>query len=753
MPSQKIVRQIASELSLSPKQVDATLALFGAGNTLPFIARYRKEATGGLDEVQLRDVRDRGTYLVELDARREAILGSIEDQGKLTAELRARIVGAETKQGLEDLYLPYKPKRRTRATIARERGLEPLADAIWSGGLDDAGAERAAPAYVDAETGVESADAALQGARDILAERVADDADLRGWVRDRTRAEGVVVSRILKGKGDDPAAARFRDYFEFSQKAGDIPSHRMLAIRRGEAEEVLTWAVEAPAAELVAEVTRRVVADRPAREQLARVAEDAYRRLLSASIQTELRLELKERADADAIEIFGRNLDQLLLGAPAGERAVLGLDPGFRTGVKAAVVSRTGAVLDTATLYLHQEERFAAGLRALIETHRPELLAIGNGTASRETEQAARKVVSALPRDGGAPAPRLVLVNESGASVYSASDVARDELPDLDVSLRGAVSIARRLQDPLAELVKIDPKSIGVGQYQHDVDQPRLRNRLDETVTVCVNRVGVELNTASPSLLSYVAGLGPTLARNIVAARDAAGGLRSRKQLLGVPRLGPKAFEQAAGFLRLRAGDHPLDRTAVHPERYALVERMAKDLGLPLEELVENEAAVARIDIGRYVADDVGRPTLTDILDELRRPGRDPRDTFEAPAFREDVTELKDLKEGMRLEGVVTNVVAFGAFVDVGVHQDGLVHVSQLADRFVKDPADVVGVGQKVQVTVLSVDLARNRIGLSMRDAKGAKGGQDAKGAKGGQDAKTAKAARGTIAPNGIRFS
>ena len=770
MPSQKIVQQIASELSLAPARVQATLALFEEGNTLPFIARYRKEATGGLDEVQLRDVRDRGEYLVGLDERRGAILASIEEQGKLTDELRDRILAADTKQALEDLYLPYKPKRRTRATIAREKGLEPLADAIHDGALDDAGAERAAAGYVGSPEAVEAgkavatAEEALQGARDILAERVADDAGVRGWVRDRTRAAGVVACRVLKGKEGDEAAARFRDYFEFSQKASEIPSHRMLAIRRGEDEGVLTWAVEAPVDELVAGVTARVVGDRPARRQLGLVAADAYRRLLSTSIQTELRLELKERADAEAIEIFGRNLEQLLLAAPAGERAVLGLDPGFRTGVKAAVVSRTGAVLATDTLYLHQEDRFGAQLRSLVERHRPELIAIGNGTASRETEQAARKVVSAMA-DGGrdAAVPRLVVVNEAGASVYSASDVARDELPDLDVSLRGAVSIARRLQDPLAELVKIDPKSIGVGQYQHDVDQPRLKGRLDETVTVCVNRVGVELNTASPSLLSYIAGLGPTLARNIVEMRDAAGGFRSRRQLLKVPRLGPRAFEQAAGFLRVRSGEHPLDRTAVHPERYGLVERMAADLGMTLDELVENDDAVRRIDIARYVSDDVGRPTLEDILDELRRPGRDPRDTFEAPAFREDVTAVKDLKAGMRLEGVVTNVVAFGAFVDVGVHQDGLVHVSQLADRFVKDPGDVVAVGQKVQVTVLSVDLERNRIALSMKSGAtpsrepgaggrgGEGGGRGGRGGRGGDRPKP-KPKPGSIAPNGMRF-
>ncbi|MFP4624134.1 MAG: Tex family protein, partial [Gemmatimonadota bacterium] len=647
MPDTRIIQTVARELSLSPKQVGPALALFDEGNTLPFIARYRKEATGGLDEVQLRDVRDRAAYLTQLEDRRATILESIDEQGKLDDALREKIEEAATKQELEDLYLPYKPKRRTRATIAVEKGLEPLADALWAGALDDAAARTAAADYVtpadaDVEDArrVQSADDALQGARDILAERVAEDATLRGWVRDRTRTDGVVASRVLSSKEDDEAAARFRDYFEFAQKATEIPSHRMLAIRRGEAEGVLTWKVEAPEEEIVAGVVARVVADRPARDQLTRVAEDAYRRLLSTSIQTELRLELKDRADADAIDIFGRNLEQLLLAAPAGERSVIGLDPGFRTGVKVAVVSRTGAVLDTATLYLHQGDAFAAGLRALIQQHTPHLVAIGNGTASRETDRAVRAAIGEL----GPAAPGVVMVNEAGASVYSASDVARDELPDLDVSLRGAVSIARRLQDPLAELVKIDPKSIGVGQYQHDVDQPQLKRRLDEVVQICVNRVGVELNTASPSLLAYIAGLGPTLAANIVRYRDEQGGLKARKQLLEVTRLGPKAFEQCAGFLRIRNAEHPLDRTAVHPERYPLVERMAADVGVPLPELVENEDAVRKIRLDRYTSDDVGRPTLEDIVDELLRPGRDPRDSFEAPTFREDVKEVKDLQ-------------------------------------------------------------------------------------------------------------
>ncbi|MBX6365024.1 MAG: helix-hairpin-helix domain-containing protein, partial [Gemmatimonadetes bacterium] len=589
-----------------------------------------------------------------------------------------------------------------------------------------------------------------------------------------TREKGVVRSAVVAGKEGE--VSKFQDYYDFAEPLSRIPSHRILAIRRGEQEGYLTWTIEAPVEEIVAGLERRVAHGRAARAQLAAVVEDAYRRLIAPSIAVELRVELKDAADEEAIAIFGRNLEQLLLASPAGERVVVGLDPGFRTGVKVAVVSRTGAVLETDTLYLHQPDRFTEGLWRLIDRHAAELVAIGNGTASRETEALVRQALRG--REG---APQVVVVNEAGASVYSASEVARGELPELDVSLRGAVSIARRLQDPLAELVKIDPKSIGVGQYQHDVNQTRLKRRLDEVVEICVNRVGVEVNTASPSLLSYVAGIGPTLARNIVALRDARGGLRSRRELREVPRLGDRAFEQAAGFLRVRGGEHPLDATAVHPERYGLVERIADDLGRPLHELLENESLIERIDLARYVSDDVGLPTLLDIVEELRRPGRDPRETFEPPAFREDVKEPKDLREGMVLEGVVTNIVAFGAFVDVGVHQDGLVHVSQLADRFVRDPNQVVSVGQKVKVTVLSVDVERNRIALSMRGDPGAArrpergqpAGQRAGGTPGarrgggaagpaesrGREAPADQPRRrpplpkpGDIAPNGMRF-
>jgi uncharacterized protein len=740
--SLNVVPTIALELSLSPQQVAGALALFDEGNTLPFIARYRKEATGGLDEVQLRDVRDRALYLREMAERRDAILKSIEEQGKLDPALEARIEAAGTKQALEDLYLPFKPKRRTRAMIARERGLQPLAELLWNRSTTPGALQQAALTFVDVAKEVPDVDHALAGARDILAERIAEDAAIRGRIRDITRAEGVVKSRVAAAKENE--VSKFSDYNDFSQPLAQLPSHRLLAIRRGETEGFLFWSITAPAERLVGMLETEIVAGHGAAEQMRLVVQDAYKRLLAPSVEVDLRMELKSRADDEAIVIFGRNLEQLLLASPAGERVVIGLDPGFRTGVKVAAVSRTGAVAATDTIYLHQPERFAQSLLAYVARLDPDLISIGNGTASRETEQLVRDTLAArkLTR------PQVVVVNESGASVYSASDVAREELPDLDVSLRGAVSIARRLQDPLAELVKIDPKSIGVGQYQHDVSQPNLKKRLDEVVESCVNRVGVEVNTASVPLLSYVAGIGPTLAANIVKARDARGGFKSRTDLGDVPRLGAKAFEQAAGFLRVRGGVHPLDASAVHPERYALVERMASDLDVPLTELIGNETQLKRVKPQQYVSESVGLPTLHDILTELRKPGRDPRDAFEAPAFRPDITEPKHLTEGMELEGVVTNIVAFGAFVDVGVHQDGLVHVSQLADRYVSDPNAVVRVGQKVRVRVVSVDLPRNRIALTMK-----KGAAEQPRAKPQQLPPPARAPKpGDIAPNGVRF-
>ncbi|HEV7993223.1 MAG TPA: Tex family protein [Gemmatimonadaceae bacterium] len=760
----QIAATVAQELALQPRQVASTLALFSEGNTLPFVARYRKEATGGLDETQLRAIQERSDYLRELGDRRDAIRKSIDEQGKLSPELAARLDAVTTKQALEDLYLPYKPKRRTRATIAKERGLEPLADAIWSGALDDAGASAAASGYVSAEREVPTDADALAGARDIISERIADDAEHRGWVRELTRRKGSVSARAVTGK--EKEVSKFQDYYEFSEPLHTIPSHRVLAVRRGEEEGVLAWTIAAPVDEIVPGLAQRVTTGRRAAEQLRLAAQEAYKRLLSISIEVELRLELKTKADEEAITIFGRNLEQLLLAAPAGERIVIGLDPGFRTGVKVAAVSRTGAVLHTDAWMLHQPDRFAAALLRLVQGSGCDLIAIGNGTASRETEALVRQT---LRDTGSSTPPQVVVVSEAGASVYSASELAVAELPGLDVSLRGAVSIARRLQDPLAELVKIDPKSIGVGQYQHDVNQTRLKKRLEDIVVSAVNRVGVEVNTASVALLSYVSGIGPTLAQNIVEARDSRGGFRSRRALLDVPRLGAKAFEQAAGFLRVRGGAHPLDASAVHPERYALVEQMAADLGATVADLVASETRLESIDLARYVSDDVGLPTLRDIVSELRKPGRDPRAAFEAPAFRDDVTEPKDLTEGMELEGVVTNIVAFGAFVDVGVHQDGLVHVSQLADRYVSDPNHVVTVGQRVKVRVMSVDLQRNRIALTMKSkastdgrpasgapAQRAAGGAPRKGAPAKQPAPAPKPfvvpKPGAIAPNGMRF-
>ncbi len=758
--SADIVARVATELSLAPQQVRSTLALFAEGATLPFVARYRKEMTGGLDEVQLRDVRDRSEYLHELEDRRAAILKSVDEQGKLGDALRAAILGADTKQALEDLYLPFKPKRRTRAMIARERGLGPLAERLWTDAVTDEQAAVDALAFVVAEGEVPTVEAALQGARDILSEQLSEDAVVRGWVREVTRAKGVVRSTVLTGKASDES--KFKDYFDYSEALGTIPSHRMLAIRRGETEDELMWRVEAPLADINARLTSEITTGRRATSQLGLVAHDCYRRILAPAIEVELRLELKTRADDEAITIFGRNLEQLLLSAPAGEMRVIGLDPGFRSGVKVAAVSATGALQHTDTLYLHQEDRFAGAIRAMVARFSPELIAIGNGTASRETET----LVKAALRELDPPRPQVVVVNEAGASVYSASDLARAEFPDLDVSIRGAVSIARRLQDPLAELVKIDPKSIGVGQYQHDVHQTKLKQRLDDIVESCVNRVGVEVNTASAALLAYVAGIGPGLAQSIVALRDQRGRLDSRAALKDVPRLGAKAYEQAAGFLRVRGGTNPLDASAVHPERYALVQRMAKDIGADVQALVGNDALVESIVLQQYVSDEVGLPTLRDIVSELRKPGRDPRAAFEPPAFRDDLTKPADLLPGMVLEGVVTNIVAFGAFVDIGVHQDGLVHVSQIADRYVRDPNDVVKVGQRVQVTVQAIDLARGRIALTMKKeqkAPGVAAPLAPPSVRGAQRPPAAPAkpsrpptppvpAKGFVAPNGMRF-
>ncbi len=708
--NERFVQTIAQELQVQPRQVAATGLLLAEGATIPFIARYRKEATGSLDEVQITAIRDRLEQLQALAERREAILASLEERGLLTGELRAALEAAETLAGLEDVYQPYRPKRRTRAMLAREKGLEPLADLLWAQdpALDP---RQAAGPFLDAARGVDSVDAALAGARDILAERVTDDTAARTAVRALFAAAATIRSRVVAGKEDE--GAKFRDYFEWEEPAAKAPSHRILAIRRGEAEKVLTFRVAPPEEQALATLGAAFLRNgSPAAAQVRLAIEDGYKRLLGPQLETEARLELKQRADAEAIRVFAANLRELLLAPPLGGRAVMGIDPGYRTGCKLVCLDPQGKLLHHEVIYVEgsarQREQAAQTVRDLCARFQVEAVAIGNGTASRETEAFVRGL--GLP-----PSVPIVVVNESGASVYSASEVAREEFPDHDVTVRGAVSIGRRLMDPLAELVKIDPKSIGVGQYQHDVEQPALRRALDEVVASCVNAVGVEVNTASKQLLSYVSGLNAGVAANLVAYRDAHGPFRSRQELLQVPRLGPKAFEQAAGFLRIRDAENPLDGSAVHPESYPIVDRMAADLQCSVRDLVGAADLRTRIRLDRYVNERVGLPTLTDILAELARPGRDPRRQFELFSFAEGVTKLEDLQPGMRLPGIVTNVTAFGAFVDIGVHQDGLVHVSQLADHFVRDPAEVVKVQQRVQVTVVELDLARRRIGLSLR--------------------------------------
>ena len=690
----------------------ATAALLDDDCTVPFVARYRKEVTGGLDEVAITSIRDRLAQLRALDERREAILKSLEEQGKLTDDLRQQVMAAETMAILEDIYLPYRPKRRTRATIAKEKGLEPLADLVLA--QTDADPAAQAAAFVSAEKGVGSAEEALAGARDILAERASEDATARARMRELFAAKATFRTKVAAGKEADPDAAKFRDYFAWEEAVATAPSHRILAMRRGEEAGFLLLRATPPEEDAAALLDQLFVKARNhAGEQVRLALRDGYKRLLCPSMEGEVRVETKKRADEEAIRVFAENLRELLLAPPLGQKTVLALDPGFRTGCKVVCLDRQGKLLHHEAIFPHepqrQTEQAAARILALCEKFAVEAIAIGNGTAGRETDAFVRRL--ALPGK-----PIIVMVNESGASVYSASDVARAEFPDQDVTVRGSVSIGRRLTDPLAELVKIDPKSIGVGQYQHDVDQTALKHSLDDVVMSCVNSVGVEVNTASRELLVYVSGLGPTLAKNIVAHRDEHGPFRSRQELLKVTRLGPKAFQQAAGFLRVRGGDNPLDASAVHPESYPVVDAMARDLGCSVPDLVQSPEQRARIRAEKYVTDAIGLPTLTDILQELAKPGRDPREKFEPFAFAEGVNKLGDLKPGLRLPGIVTNVTRFGAFVDVGVHQDGLVHISQLANRFVKDPSEVVKVGQKVSVKVLEVDLARHRIALSMRD-------------------------------------
>ena len=732
-------QKIAEELTVSPRQVIAAVELLDGGATVPFIARYRKEVTGGLDDEQLRALEERLRYLRELEERRKTILESIESQGKLDDELRAQIMAADSKARLEDIYLPYKPKRRTKAQIAREAGLEPLADTLLTDPSQDPAAT--AEAFVDPEKGVADSGAALEGARAILVERFAEDADLIGTLRERMWQRGRLISKVREGKAE--AGAKYADYFEFAEEFTSLPSHRVLAVFRGEKEEILELTLEpeepvesGPSSyeRLVAEHFRIADQGRPADRWLLDTVRWAWRTRILIRLSVDLRMRLWQAAEDEAVRVFAANLRDLLLAAPAGTRPTMGLDPGYRTGVKVAVVDAVGKVAATATIYPHQPQRrwdeAIAVLARLAHEHKVELVAIGNGTASRETDQLAAALIKAHPE----LKLTRVMVSEAGASVYSASAYASRELPDLDVSLRGAVSIARRLQDPLAELVKIDPKSIGVGQYQHDVSEAKLSRTLDAVVEDCVNAVGVDLNTASAPLLTRVSGIGSGLAESIVAYRDAHGPFRSRAALTQVPRLGPKAFEQCAGFLRIRGGDDPLDASAVHPEAYPVVHRILKATGRDVAALIGNTKVLRSLRPTDFVDDTFGLPTVTDILSELEKPGRDPRPAFTTAAFAEGVETVADLRPGMVLEGVVTNVAAFGAFVDVGVHQDGLVHVSAMSKHFVKDPHDVVKSGDVVKVKVLDVDVPRQRISLSLRldDDVAPAGGRGGGGGKGG---------------------
>ena len=705
--AQTILPRLSTELGISGGQIAAVAKLLNDGNTIPFIARYRKEAHGNLDEVQISKIQERLAYYAELEDRRATILKSIDEQGKLTDELRAKIEACMQKNALEDLYQPYKPKRRTRAMIAKEKGLEPLADKIWNHEPYEGSADE------------------LQGARDILAERIADMADVRGLVREAFAHKALVRSEVVTPAPTAPT--KFEQYYDFQEPISEIPSHRFLAIRRGQKEGVLWVRLVVDRAPLVQRISDIIGAGTD--ENLHLAVEDAYKRLLAPSCELDATVEKKLEADRQAVEVFAENLRHLLLAAPLGEKKVLAIDPGIRTGCKVAMLDSTGKFLVNTVIYPMQRMAEAQEtLAKIVERFHPEAIAVGNGTAGRETEAFVREVLKLL----GAKDVIVVSVSESGASVYSASEIAREEFPNLDLTVRGAISIGRRLQDPLAELVKIEPKAIGVGQYQHDVHQPLLDAKLDEVVVSCVNRVGVELNTASAPLLTRVSGVGPSLAKRIVAWRDENGAFRSRADLLKVSGLGAKAFEQCAGFLRIRGAANPLDASAVHPERYKLVETMAADLGVNVGELVGNATLADRIDVRRYVTGDVGEPTLKDIVAELKKPGRDPRAVFEKPAFREDVMTIDDVQEGMTLEGVVTNVAAFGAFVDIGVHQDGLVHVSELADRFVRDPNEVVKVGDRIKVKVLSVDKARQRISLTARTQPRAVAGERRGGGNGG---------------------
>lgn len=709
----QFAEMIARELNLQPWQVFNTIKLMEGGATIPFMARYRKEMTGSLDEVQLAAIRDRHQQLMELEKRREYILGSVQEQEKLTPELEKQIREATTLTALEDLYLPYKPKRKTRATIAREKGLEPLAKILMAQNPVDP--EEKAEAFIDPEKSVNSAEDALAGARDIIAEWVNESLPAREQVRNLFTREAMISSRPVKGK--ELEGIHYQNYYDTTEQILRAPSHRILAMFRGEEEGFLRLAVEPAEEKAIARLNRIFLkGDNEVTRQVEMAVKDAYKRLLQPSMETEMRQLAKQKADDEAIKVFAGNLRQLLLAAPLGQKNVLAIDPGFRTGCKLVCLDRQGRLLHNETIYPHppqNEVREAvAKVKNLVSAYGVEAIAIGNGTAGRETENFIRKIPFDRPLVS-------IMVNESGASVYSASAVAREEFPEYDVTVRGAVSIGRRLMDPLAELVKIDPKSIGVGQYQHDVNQQSLQHSLEDTVISCVNQVGVELNTASKQLLSYVSGLGPSIAGNIVEHRNKNGAFRSRKELLKVKRFGDKAFEQAAGFLRIRDAENPLDRSAVHPESYDIVQRMADSLGCTVKNLIEQEELRKKIMPEHFVTQSAGLPTINDILQELAKPGRDPREQFDLFEFDNSINSIEDLKPGMILNGIITNITAFGAFVDIGVHQDGLVHVSQMANRFVRDPNEVVKLTQKVRVKVMDVDVARKRISLSMKEVAG----------------------------------
>jgi len=713
----EIFSVVVNELGISQRQVKAVADLLSEGNTIPFIARYRKEVHGNLDEVQILSINDRLNYYKELEDRKKTILKTIDEQGKLDESLKKKIEECTAKTRLEDLYLPYKPKRRTRAMIARERALEPLAELILKQGDNDP--QEAAKAYIDPEKDVESVEKALAGASDIVAEIISENVDVRSLVRKSMSQSGVIESRVIDKSGEP---TKYEQYYEFEEAIAKIPSHRFLAMRRGQSEGILRVKLSCDSTRIIERIEHIYELDDYSKfgDYLKASIADSYKRLILPGIEIDVIVENKMKADRSSIEIFASNMRNLLLQAPLGQKIIIGIDPGLRSGCKCVVIDETGKFLETKTIYPGQSGRREIEAKVdickMVSKYRPYAVAIGNGTGGRESEHFVKKVL----KEANVEEVMVLSVNESGASVYSASQIARDEFPDLDLTIRGAISIGRRLQDPLAELVKIDPKAIGVGQYQHDVNQNLLSEKLDEVVISCVNHVGVELNTASAPLLTRVSGIGSVLAKKIVDYRNKNGAFSSRKELSKVPGLGTKTFEQAAGFLRINGSVYPLDSSAVHPERYKLVEKMARDIGAEVKDLIGNTPLIDKIPILKYESESVGQLTLKDIMDELKKPGRDPRNKFEKPAFRDDILEIEDVKEGMKLEGIITNVTAFGAFVDIGVHQDGLIHVSELSDRFVRDPAEVVKTGDKISVFVLSVDKKRRRISLSAKKQRSA---------------------------------